>query len=1527
MVNKSVLSVLVSLGMLMTSLPFGGGVGGSSAGGVPAVEAGGSSLVELDESVPQSGVTIQYDFENDASAIWGMTGTLVSEGKLSVDEGENGNHYLHIHGERCSKRAAVKTFEVKEMSSAKISYDFYPGALTSDSQGGRPGVRLYDGDTEVVSVYVGEMRADANKNRDNDYYWYSVYGSEITKSGKKIDIGAWTKVEINVDFEQYTAEIIVGGESIATVNINEAVTKIDQLRLDMAGTVDAGRTYVPDLGLDNFSMEWVVSSSVSDNLNVKSVGELSAVTVTKDQYVNGYQHPQTVNATLSNGETMELTVNQDSWTSNANIDVNEMGIYTWTADLVLPENVKNPLGLKVSYVMDYRSDFLDSDMNSIAALAPVNLTKQEWENGYQHPAEVTATLVDGSTITVTINQETWSSEPAFDVTKKAAYIWTAELVAVDGNRNHRNLKATYQMNYAGEYVSDHDYENDFTFEIWKSEPWGKGMDSNSGSGGFELTQKIEDSGNAYMFASVNGGGDRGSRLDLTTQIIKGSEITFDWMPVTCDSTANGQVMFVSPNEWHPYFVLRFDKDYNISAYTENPLGACSTTQKPFEGSIGAANPIVTGLGGQNKWFTVSLRFDYLKHQADFTITEKDNPSNSFAKTGIPIEAEANGIRSMVVHMNKISGKPTVAMGLDNIIVDYVTFGPTEVVSVKKIANVKVAKSQFESFEFPVEATVGLGDGTSIQVPVGQWTATPDFDLATSQEGDYVWTAPLVLDGLTNVYGLSPSFTMTYTLLPFPTYLYNPNTLELSFGEALPTDFPTEVYALMSNGGIDKVKVGQWNPVRAFNAEEEGIYVYGANVAAEDCVYNIIRDQITPNENPADPSAQRADYVYDVYYRVSYFKSNDSYNAYQRSMEYLDRGVYAIESDNGVFVSWRLLVTEYGEDISFDVYRNGQKVNTEAITDRTNFMDASGKAGDVYTVAKIQGGMMYESEEVKATAENYKSIPVQKPAPQPTKDGALAGYTLNDAGAADVDGDGEYEIIVKWYPDNAFDSGAAVAPSSPTIFDVYKMDGTPLWRLNLGLELPSGAHFNQFMFYDLNEDGKAELFIKTSDGSVTYRPNANGLFDMNDESTIVSYIGDRNVVPGTNVNGNGHVNSRSNEYVTVFNGLTGEEIDTIPYVNTTGEFTDWGTTSSGGNDGGNRSARYNIALAYLPKAEGSTETIPAVLLNRGYYAKTTIAAYTLRDGKLQLEWNFYTESGTETASKGNHNVSTGDIDKDGFDEIVIGAMAVDHDGTVLWVKNGKDGQDFAGHADAIHLAAMNPDNNDLYVFVPAEEQNATVNHSLTNAATGARLNGSYFTRKDVGRAMAANITPRPGYEYWSAATNSGIYGFDGSVISTTKPVSMNWALYWDGDLLSELGDGIATDDDWAITKYDWVNNQMDTIAVLEGTKTNNSTKKTPSLTADLFGDWREEVVMRNEDDTELRIYMTTEETEYMIYTLMHDPVYRNTVANQNTAYNQPPHIGFYLGADNEDTVLSMGLPTANVRYTVDLQEEGKPLSTP
>lgn len=576
------------------------------------------------------------------------------------------------------------------------------------------------------------------------------------------------------------------------------------------------------------------------------------------------------------------------------------------------------------------------------------------------------------------------------------------------------------------------------------------------------------------------------------------------------------------------------------------------------------------------------------------------------------------------------------------------------------------------------------------------------------------TASILVSSAWNVCAVGPDTAaagqvISYSALPYPTYVYNPTTLELPFGEALPEQFPTEVTAVMNDGSIGTVTVGKWTAIREFNAAEEGIYVYGANVVPVEGKYQVLEDSLTPNENPTDPSEQRTDYTYDVYYRIGYFKTGSSYNAYARSMENLDRGVYAVKSDDGVFISWRILATEYGEDISFDVYRNGIKINSSPITDRTNFTDAKGKAGD----------------------------------------------------------------------------------------------------------------------------------------------------------------------------------------------------------------------------GGNRSARYNIAIGYLPKEAGSTETIPAVFFNRGYYAKTTIAAYTLRNGKLQLEWNFVALTGEDAADKGNHNVSTGDLDQDGFDEICIGNMAVDHDGSLLWVKNGKDGQDLGSHGDAIHLAAMNPNNpTQLYVFSPTEEYKvATVNQALSNAGTGLRYDGIWTSAKDVGRAVAANITPLPGYEYWGQANNSGVYNILSGMVNPSRAgLPANWVLYWDGDLLSELGDGVEKEScDFGVYKYNWESGAVDTIDVLDG-KTNNSTKNNPSLTADILGDWREEVVLRNEDDTELRIYMTTTETDYMIYTLMHDPVYRNCVANQNSAYNQPPHIGFYLGEDNKEQVLSMNLPIANIVYTTESKEVGKSIGT-
>ena len=1183
----------------------------------------------------------------------------------------------------------------------------------------------------------------------------------------------------------------------------------------------------------------------------------------------------------------------------------------------------------IAYEEDNAADL--TAIASVAELPEVTVDKAAWDAGYAHPTQATATLEDGTTtIPVDIDSTSWTAEPAFDAAVRGNYVWTADIIAPEGHANNKGAQATYKMVYTGEADNSHDYSEDFALGIWSEVAWSKSMDSNSGTGTFKLAHKQDAAGNYYMQVGAdNQGGERGSRLELNSEIIKGSKVSFDWMPISAASNSCGDLMFLAPGSWNSYFTLRFSENCRITYLTKCPLTASSTEQQEFEGSFDAVNAVDTGLGEANRWYTVSLDFDYVAHTADVTITDKEDASKTYTVSDLPIATEANGLLNFVAHLGRTvnadgtatTGKLTAYYGLDNIKIDYVNFTGIDVVSVEQPSDVSLAKADYEKFEFPTEVTVTMGDSTTKTLKVGTWTAAPVFD--ENEGGDYVWTAPLVLEsGLENPFGLEAAFSMNYSILPYPVYAHNPNTLELKPGEALPA-FPERVTVFLNNGETSTMPIDNWEPIREFNAEEEGIYVYGAHVVAEEGKTEL-SDSITLVNEQHVLGDDTEKYTYDVYYRISYFETQDNYNAYTRSMEYLDRGVYAVKKDGGVFVSWRLLVTEYGENIQFNVYRNGQKVNADPITTKTNYLDVNGNVGDVYTIETIVNGGKTTSDGYAATDQDYISIPMQKPDPQDDGHGTLATYTLNDAGVADVDGDGEYEIIVKWYPSNAFDSGKAVTYSSPTIFDIYEMDGTPIWRLNMGLEMPSGAHFNQFMLYDLDEDGKAELLMKTSDGTVSYKPNAEGRFDMTDESTIVSYIGDKSVVPGSNVNSNGHVSANTNEYITVFNGQTGEEIDTIDYCFPTGEYTDWGK-----NDGGNRSARYNIAVAYLPKDKSDascTETIPAVLFNRGYYAKMTVAAYTLRDGKLQTEWTFLAETGTDNAGKGNHNVATGDMDNDGFDEIVMGSIALDHDGTILWVKDGKDGQDYSGHGDTLHLAAMTPDSTQLYVFAPEEEQDSTVNYHLSNGATGTRIAANFLGRADIGRGVAANITPTPGYEYWanrpsseiSGAVPGAIYNFYGDVISQTKPdgFSTNFVLYWDGDLLSELFDSATAEGPGTVSKYNWEDNSVDVLELFEGTKLNNSTKNNPCLTVDLFGDWREEVLLRSEDDNELRIYMTTEETDYMIYTLMHDPVYRNAVANQNTSYNQPAHVGFYLGEDIRDEVLAMQLPTAKVAYTTE-----------
>lgn len=1448
MLKKRALAFMLSACMVATAIGGNvsaaelgtGSVSGNLPAGISTVSAndmdGSNSLLTVSSSDNKAADGV-VDFEDESIGNWGMTGERASSAGIA-DDG-TGNKYLRFNSSKTSGKSAVKTFEVPAaMTTATVGFKLYTSSLTSKDRGGYMCIRLSDGGAEAASLYFNDIRSAGNTTK----LLYSVDGYGNNKeTGKTVGFSGVYDVAFEFDFTAHTVNILFEGETVATAFINEAVTKVSQLSFIGEGASLGGNTFDVDMGIDNFR-----------------------------------------------------------FTYEENTGVDEQAI------------------------------------NALAGLDDVTVTRKEWDAGYKHPEKVEATLLNGDKVEVDIDTDSWASTPVFDPAVKGWYTWTADIIAPEGHANPQKLQAGYKMAYKGDSVSAHDYDEDFTFGIWPLEAWGKSMDSTSGTGSVGLSHVQEADGNYYMRAAASGQkGSRGSRFDFNSGIVKGASVQFDWMPLSINGSANAQLLFVAPDSWNSYFTLRFDSKYNLSAYTKCPLGGAETDQAEFEGAVDQNNPIATGLSGNHKWYTVKLDFNYLTHTADFTIYEKGNESAKFSQAGIPIDPEANGIRSMAIHLARLGGTVGIDMGLDNIVIDYDTLTAADITSVHQFKDVKVPKITFDQFVWPEEVTVDLGDGSSAVVSLGEWKSEPAFN--PDEEGTYVWSAGLETGDLENPFDLKASFSMTYTMLPYPMYANNPNTLELEFGKELTQDaFPEKALVFLSDGNSDYMPIDSWSAIREFNPEEEGIYVYGANLVAEEGKTQIVDGAMTKNENHSDT----ATYCYDVYFRVSYFKSQDNYNAYQRSMEYLDRGVYAIKADNGIFVSWRLLVSEYGENIGFNVYRNGELVNETPITAKTNYVDAEGKTGDIYTVAKVQDGIKTESEPCIAQEENYLSIPLQKPEPQASKQGELATYSINDAGVADVDGDGQYEIIVKWYPSNAFDSGKAEKTSSPTIFDVYEMDGTPLWRLNMGLEMPSGAHFNQFMLYDMDEDGKAELFIKTSDGTISYKPNAEGKFDMKDESTIISYIGDKSVVPGSNVNSNGHVNKNSHEYVTVFNGQTGEEVDTINYVNTTGEFTDWGTTSSGGADGGNRSARYNIAIAYLPKTKdaGCTETIPAVLFNRGYYDKTTVAAYTLRrngDGakSIEMEWNFVTQNGTKYAGKGNHNMSTGDLDNDGFDELVIGALALDHDGSVLWVKDGEDGQDKAGHADSIHLSAMSPDTKQLYVFAPQEDTNSTLNCYLTNGSNGSRIGGTWLAPKDIGRGVAANITPMPGFEYWFSRPNSetagevpmgAIYNFYGEAVAIEKPVNFtcNWRMYWDGDLLSELpdssnpsvGEGTPT-----IFKYNWEENTMDPLVSFEGTKLNNWTKNNPSLTADLFGDWREEMVVRTEDDNELRIYMTTDETDYMIYTLMHDPVYRNAVANQNTSYNQPPHLGFYLGEDNADEVRAMALPKANIAYTTAQQQ--------
>ena len=624
---------------------------------------------------------------------------------------------------------------------------------------------------------------------------------------------------------------------------------------------------------------------------------------------------------------------------------------------------------------------------------------------------------------------------------------------------------------------------------------------------------------------------------------------------------------------------------------------------------------------------------------------------------------------------------------------------------------------------------------------------------------------------------------------------------------------------------------------------------------------------------------------------------------KRVMEKLDRGTVAVKTNDGVYLSWRLLGTESLTNQAFDIYRDSEKIYTTGEHDATCYTDSKGTADNKYTVVP-KGEAIDKTEAVDVWTTNttykgrsvaYKDIAFKVPDGGKTPTDEEYTYTANDMSVGDLDGDGEYEYIVKWDPSNSKDNSVK-GYTGKVYLDAYELDGTLLWRIDLGVNIRAGAHYTQYMVYDFDGDGKSEVILKTAPGS------------KDGEGNYVSKAG-KNITKGDDAkdyrNSSGLLMGKDGgpEYLTVFNGETGAAMQFDPPRSIL-------TSSKWGDSYANRSERYLAAVAYLDGVH------PSVVMTRGYYTYVYAAAYTWDGTDLKEQWlstNTPTEKNGGTGctvkyadgtsknntnktlyAQGAHSVSVADVDNDGYDEIIFGSAVLDHDGTVLTY----DGR---GHGDAEHVSDF--DNDGKQEIFMAHEAGKHNDDIIPYAVDIKRYNGDIMlqaAKGDIGRGIMDNVDDDYALSsgnlslFWSVAAD-GIYNQAGEKVgnipNTNGSNMENFAVYWDGDLGRELLDGNK------LVKYSiksgteriYYNSKNST---LPGS-INNSTKSNACLTADLFGDWREEIVLRYGDG--VRIYFSTIPTDYRLTTLMHDSQYRCAIAWQNVGYNQSPHTSYYIGS--------------------------------
>ncbi|MBE1440902.1 rhamnogalacturonan lyase [Paenibacillus sp. OAS669] len=726
------------------------------------------------------------------------------------------------------------------------------------------------------------------------------------------------------------------------------------------------------------------------------------------------------------------------------------------------------------------------------------------------------------------------------------------------------------------------------------------------------------------------------------------------------------------------------------------------------------------------------------------------------------------------------------------------------------------------------------------------------------------------------------------------------------------------------------------------------------------------------------------------------QTDDANNNSAVQLEYLDRGLVAAATSEGIFLSWRLLGNEVTGHSSngligadFNLYRNG--VCIAEVKDSTNYLDRSGTLTSVYYVCSVEDGREAErSAEVTPWEGPYYELPLRKPADGITPAGQTYSYSANDMSVGDVDGDGEYEYFVKWDPSNAKDVSHS-GYTGPVYIDCYKQNGTLLYRIDLGVNIRAGAHYTQFLVYDFDGDGKAELMLKTAPGTkvIRYdsegRPSSETYISMLQEDIdagyshqddyrmssadyyehivrmFMSWHRHEEVIAGRwpstleqcfGISGLYHYplsredaerladyfidiyapsrSERNNlrsfegfildgpEYLTVFHGQTGVELETIRYK--PGRHDDglmWGDYSHNRIEPGNRVDRFLAGVAYLDGKQ------PYAIFARGYYTRAAVVSYRWDGKHLKEHWfidsgwitmnnpfhdtlrleDGHSESFGSLARQGAHSLSIADVDGDGCHEIIYGAATIDHDGTILYSSravmplesNAPGTIAKLGHGDALHVANIDPEREGLEIFMVHESgASGPYGYTLRDAATGEILFGGFAT-DDVGRGMIGQIDPEHrGLQVWCSEGYEsdeafGLMTAKGKQIAKKVP-GTNMSIKWSADMTTQIVNGRL---DQPVTIDDWKQGRLLTA---EGAVSNNGTKGNPCLVADVFGDWREELLVRTEDSSAIRIYLSTEVTDRKLYTLMHDSQYRTGIAWQNVVYNQPCYTSFYFAAD-------------------------------